>query len=72
MGHKRVSPKLTHKGHLMFGRNINSTVNYIIAIDKNNCAHAVRQLMAGLHQVGMRLLLCNGGCGCDCGSRGGG
>ena len=26
----------------MFGRNINSTVDYIIAIDKNNCAHAVR------------------------------
>ena len=24
--------------------------------------------MAGLHQVGMRLLLCKGGCGCDCGS----
>ena len=24
--------------------------------------------MACLHQVGMRLLLCNDGCGCDCGS----
>ena len=36
MGHKRVSPKFTHKGRLMFGRNINSTVNYIIAIDRNN------------------------------------
>ena len=42
MGHKRVSPKFTHKECLIFGRNINSTVNYIIAIDKNNCAHAVK------------------------------